>query len=819
MKENHGHNKKRILRKAGIKISTTLKATDVRNQIRNKMKNKKNVWKFVLKIFLSAFILCFLTVFATVLYYMNGMPNIKKISQDGYELTSKLYTKDGILMKEYAQTSRKYIPISELPPHVINAFLAAEDAHFFDNIGIDVRGIFRAAIINVKNKITGNNSLQGASTITQQLVKNMLLTNDKTFERKIKEIILSLIITNELSKQEILELYLNYIFLGHNSYGIESAALEYFGKHAKDLNIQEAASLAAIPKAPSLLNPRTNYKKHLNRRNWVIDQMLINGFIDDKLSFVAKQTPVGHKKKSDFHEERSGYNAVADHIMLNEMKVLKINDLFTNGYYIKSTIDSHIQETLFNAVQTRLNDYQTRYGRPLNTIKFTKNWCTELGDIVARYRAGEHSEYGVALEYEGMYSVKVGIRRNGRCMFVRSIALEHIPYNMGLILLERESPSQIIALKLPKSVEKQFKRNPLLTKPILQPNAGAIVINAKNGKVLAMVGDYFDTPNGFNRATKSLRQLGSTIKPFIYQTAFENGYSPASIFVDEPIVLGENWRPENSNMEYLGPITLRRSLELSRNIPTVRLADTLGYEVIKNMLIRFGLAKPQDEINLSAALGTISVTPIKVAQGYSAYVNQGKTITPSYIEYIQDRHGNVVYKSDIVTCKNCENEHDIPSIQSNKLSKELISPQVAYQIYSILEGTAQRGTAAPSGKALGRNIAGKTGTTNDSKDSWFVGFNDKIIIAIYAGFDEPKTLGNEYGATIAMPIFIDTMKEVLKKYPSAPVPMPFGITPVAVNYKTGKKANAGDEGIITEFFKTGDKFPESQDANGEFYGY
>ena len=803
------------------KNHTEIEFTEIKHHSNNEnlmpSRGKFN-WKAVIKIFLSLSLISLLCVIGLVLYYMNTLPNVKKINEEGYELTSKLYTKDGILMKEYAQTSRKYIPLSELPPHVVNAFLAAEDAHFFNNIGIDLRGIFRATITNIKNKLTGNHSLQGASTITQQLVKNMLLTSEKTFERKIKEIILSIIITKELSKQEILELYLNYIFLGSNAYGIESASLEYFGKHAKNLNIQEAASLAAIPKAPSMLNPRANSKKHIERRNWVIEQMLINGFIDEKLALVAKQTPIGHKKKSDFQEERSGYNAVADHIMLNEMKILHINDLFTNGYFIKSTVDSHIQEALFNSVQTRLNEYQKRYGRPLNTIKFTKNWCTELGDISARYKAPENSEYGVGLEYEGMYSVKVGIRRGNKCLYVRSIALEHVPYDMGIVLLERQSNSQIAKLRLPKSVEKQFKRNPLLTKPVPQPNAGAVVINAKNGKILAMVGDYFDTPNGFNRATKSSRQLGSAIKPFVYQAAFENGYSPAAIFVDEPIAIG-NWHPENANMEYLGPITLRRSLELSRNIPTVRLADTIGYEAIKNMFVRFGLSNPSDEINLSAALGTISVTPLKAAQSYSAYVNQGKTITPSYIEYIQNRNGGVIYRNNSVTCENCDNESEVPSFRNNNLSKELISPQVAYQIYSILEGTAQRGTAAAVGRIFGRGVGGKTGTTNDSKDSWFVGFNDKVIIAIYAGFDEPKTLGNEFGATIAMPIFIDTMKEVVKRYPSSPIPTPFGITPVAINYKTGKKANDGEEGTILEFFKTGDQIPDYQHSDGELYGY
>ena len=775
-------------------------------------------WKTVAKVCLSLVLIGILFLVGLVLYYMNTLPNVRKINEEGYELTSKLYTKDGILMKEYAQTSRKYIPLSELPPHVVNAFLAAEDAHFFNNIGIDIRGIFRATVTNIKNKITGNHSLHGASTITQQLVKNMVLTSEKTFERKIKEIILSIIITKELSKQEILELYLNYIFLGNNSYGIESASLEYFGKHAKNLNIQEAASLAAIPKAPSMLNPRANAKRHIDRRNWVIEQMLVNGFIDEKLAIVAKKTPIGHQKKSDFHEERSGYNAVADHIMLNEMKILHINDLFTNGYFIKSTVDSHIQEALFNSVQTRLNDYQKKYGRPLNSIKFTQNWCTELGDIIARYRAPANSEFGVSLEYEGMYSTKIGIKRGNKCMFVRSVALEHVPYNMGIVLLERQSLSQITKLRLPNSVEKQFRKNPLLTKPVPQPNAGAVVMNAKNGKILAMVGDYFDTPNGFNRATKSSRQLGSAIKPFVYQAAFENGYSPAAIFVDEPITIG-NWHPENANMEYLGPVTLRRSLELSRNIPTVRLADAIGFEGIKNMFVRFGIAKPSDEINLSAALGTISVTPLKAAQSYSAYVNHGKTITPSYIEYIQNRDGKIIYKNNSVTCENCDNEGEIPSIRNNNLSKELISPQVAYQIYSILEGAAQRGTAAAVGRTFGKGVGGKTGTTNDSKDSWFVGFNDKVIIAIYAGFDEPKTLGNEFGATIAMPIFIDTMKEVVKRYPSSQIAMPFGMTPVAINYKTGKKANTGEEGTIIEFFKSGDQIPEYQDSDSELYGY
>ncbi len=785
------------------------------------MKILLNIIGFITKILLPLFLLGMLASIVMFFYFLNKIPNIRKINDEGYEFVSKAYTKDDVLIKEYAQTARYYVPLSELPPHVVNAFLAAEDARFFENIGIDIKGIFRAAFKNVYNKLTGNRNLEGASTITQQLIKNILLTNERTLKRKFQEIILSVIVTRELSKEKILELYLNYIFLGSNAYGIESAALEYFGKHAKELNVQEAATLAAMPKAPSAINPRVNYQKTLARRNWVIDQMQYHHFIENKVAEVAKKTPIGHIEHSNFHEDRAGYNAIADHIMLVETKNLKINDLFTNGYFIKTTIDSNLQKLLFNSVQKRIDEYQKKYGRPQNTIRFSENWCEELILFSQKHGKSSGNQYGVALKYKGIYNITVGMYDGEKCKEINTIALKHVPYKMGIVMLEKQSHDDIKNLRLPKSVEDIFSKNPLLVKPIPQPNSGAIIMHAKSGKILAMVGDYFDTPNGFNRATQAYRQLGSTIKPFVYQAAFENGFSPASKFIDEPITLGENWKPENSTDDYLGSITLRKSLELSRNVPTVRLADILGFDTLKNTFVRFGFIEKNAEFNLSSALGSIEITPLKAAQSYSLYLNQGKMVTPTFIEYIQDRNGKMIYQNPSVSCINCQDEDEIPQLQYNNKNKQLTSPQVAYQITSLLEGTVQRGTGSAARKFVGAYVGGKTGTTNDSKDSWFIGFNNKVIVAVYVGFDDATSLGSrEYGATLALPIFIDVMSEVVKKYPSDPFPIPFGISQIAINYHTGDRVRSSEEpGTITEYFKTGDEIPEYANSNLKLYGY
>lgn len=769
-------------------------------------KYKKAVIQFIF-LFLILLIIAFIGSFV---YYFKQIPNIKKLSNGEYSLVSRLYTNDGVLMQEYSENNRYYVSIEEIPQHVIQAFLAAEDANFFNNIGIDIRGIVRAFFRNIYAKITGNGGLQGASTITQQLVKNILLTNERTLERKIKEIILSIVITKELSKERILEMYLNYIFLGYNAYGVESAAMEYFGKHIKDVNVQEAATLASMPKAPSVLNPRANYEKTLERRNWVLEQMRKHDYIDAVTHSVAKQTPIIYLKHKASSIQMNGFNATADFIKRFEIKKAGVEDLFTGGYFIKSTIDSHLQETLFNAFVEKIDEYQTKYGKISNNFTFdSENWCRQLREF--------GQGYGVVLEYYGRYNVLVGHLVGGQCKKFTTIILDYIPQTMGIVMLEYQNKEQISQLRLPLSVEKEFVRNPVIAKAIPQPNGGGIVIDSKSGKVLAIFGDYFDTPNGFNRATQAYRQVGSTIKPFVYQAAFENGLTPSSIFIDEPITLGSNWKPDNYNHKYLGAVTLRRALELSLNIPTVRVADSVGIRTLKNIFTRFELVQEGNPFDLSVALGSVSVTPMQLAKAYSVYQNKGKPIEPSFIEYIQDRDGNVVYQNPAVLCEKCSEKQSTPILEIHNPNEPLTSPEVAYQVHSLLEGAVLRGTARKV-SALGPYIAGKTGTTNDSKDSWFVGYNDKVIIAVYVGFDEPQSLGDrEYGATLAMPIFMKTMEEVLKSYPSGPFNIPSGIKQVSVNYYTGKKTENGK--TITEYFKYTDDIPAHKEVTTDLYGF
>lgn len=760
-----------------------------------------------------------IAIICVIFYYLAKVPDVSKMNEEGYELVSRLYTKDGKHIDDYYKTTRHYIPLSELPPHVINAFLAAEDANFYENIGIDIKGIFRAMLQNVKSLVFRSSGYQGASTITQQLVKNILLTNEKTIERKIKEMILSVMVTKELPKQKILELYLNYIFFGSNAYGIQSAALEYFDKNAKDLNIQEAATLAAMPKAPSVINPKTNYERTLSRRNWIIDQMVINQFVDSKSASVAKESPIDYiKHRSSFRENSGGYNSISQHIATVEAKKLKLDDIYTHGYFIKTTIDSQIQEHAFKVVQKRLDAYQEKYQLPTNQIVFSKNdWCKELAELSKKYTK---FTLGVAISYKNSYNITVGILNGTTCKTIETIALDHIPLKMGILALERQTADDIAKLRLPESVEKIFAKNPVLAKPIPQPNAGVVVMHLQTGKILAMVGDYFDTPNGFNRVTQAYRQVGSTIKPFVYHTALENGFTPVSKFIDAPITLGTNWKPQNHSHDYLGAVTLRRALERSRNIPTVRIADALELKTLKNTFINLDFVDNKSAFDLSSALGSTSITPLTLMMAYSIYPNGGRKVSPSFIEYIQDRKGNIVYQNSSTKCEGCSNVDGIPSLKYTPQSKQIVSPQVAFQMNSILEGVFLRGTASHTSKWVGQYMAGKTGTTNNAKDSWFVGYNSKVIVAVYVGFDDSHSLGNhEYGATLALPIFVDIMSQLTKKYPNSPFKAPDGIIPIAVHKETGERAHKYGDGIITEYFKEGDAIPDFTEQKLDLYGY
>ncbi len=783
----------------------------------------KKILYFCIKLIIPALLLMLIISVAFFFYYLNKIPSIKNISDEGYEFASKLYTKEGEPIKVYANTTRYFIPLEDLPPHVIHAFLAAEDTNFYNNIGIDIKGILRATVNNIKVKIMGSSGYEGASTITQQLVKNILLTNERTLDRKIKEILLSIAITRHLSKDKILELYLNYIFLGYNAYGIESASLEYFNKHAKDLNIQEAATLASMPKAPSVINPRANYKRILTRRNWVIDRMEENNFISSKEANIAQKTDIEHSQHSKFQEIRYGYNAISNHIAHVEIPKLELEGLYTKGYFIKSTINANFQKLLFDITHKKLDAYQGKYRRLKNSTRFSQDkWCEELIKITHKYQLPENEQYGVALDYHGRYNTKVGIYNGVDCEEITTIALEHIPYKMGIMHLVTQTKEDITALLLPASVENFFVKKPFLAKPISQPNIGAVVMEVKTGKVLAMVGDYFDAPNGFNRATQASRQFGSTIKPIIYQAALENGFSPASKFIDAPITLGKNWKPENHSHDYLGSITLRKSLEKSRNIPTLRIADLLGLKIIKQTFARYGLLDGES-FNLSSALGTTGITPLKAAEVYSTFPNGGKYTQASFIEYIQDRHGKTIYQHPYAQCHGCDNNSSNPKIVYQNQGQQLTSPQVAYQLTSMLEGVIQRGTASNAKKIVGDYVGGKTGTTNESKDSWFIGFNDKVIVAVYVGFDDATSLGkHEYGATLALPIFTSIMPHIIKVYPSEPFAQPFGIVKIAINEYTGKRVknnNLQATSTIIEYFKTGDDIPKYENDNFKLYGY
>ncbi len=762
-----------------------------------------NLIKKVLILLSSAILLVFLLIVSILWSFSNNLPDYKYLKNYKAPVSSKIYSGNGELIQDFSSQRRIFIPYNSIPEIVINSFLSAEDKNFFEHPGIDAKGVLRAIFKNISNVINSKR-LEGASTITQQVAKNFLLTNEVSLKRKLKEAILAFRIERSLSKERILELYLNQIYLGQGSYGIAAASLEYFDKSIDELNYEEAALLAALPKAPSRYNPYKNKKIAKFRRDLVLKNLLENKYINEKKFNEIKNKKIVLKKNKKIFLEDSRY--YVEEVRKDIIDKLGYDKVYKEGLNIKTPLNLNLQEIASNVLREGIENYDKRKGwrGPIDNISITnKNWKNLIKNNLEKKIGWKLAR--VTKVYETTIDIETENNKKGVVNLLNQSLIKNIKskkiFNEGDIIYVKENQNSFYDIK---------------QLPIV--NGAIVVMDPYTGRVLALSGGFSFKKSEFNRATQALRQPGSAFKPFIYALALENGYSPSTLILDAPLVLKQGsdlkmWKPENYGKKFYGRSTLREGLEKSRNLMTVRISQDLGLNKIVDLSKSLGIYENPNEL-LSISLGSAETTLLKLTSAYCSFVNNGKLIKPKLIDRIQDSEGNTIFKTEERYCENCKNisflGEDVPIIKDN--FKQIFSPQTAYQITSILQGATKRGTAKKL-KDLNLDIAGKTGTTNKNTDTWFIGFTSNLVVGVYIGYDEPKTLGKfETGAKTAMPIFRSFIKKAVKKENTRPFKVPENITLMVVDSQTGKKVNFASKQTLIESFKS-EKINDNFDVN------
>ena len=753
-------------------------------------------FNFLIKASIVVVLSLFFITFSALWYFSSGLPDYKKLESYEPPVSSRVYADNGTLVAEYAIEKRLFIPYDSIPELVISAFLSAEDKNFFNHPGIDPQGIFRAIINNFKN-IINNKRLEGASTITQQVAKNFLLTNEVSLKRKIKEAILAFRIEKAYTKEKILELYLNQIYLGEGTYGVAAASLEYFDKSVKELNYSEAALLAALPKAPSRYNPFRHYDEAKLRRNLVLQNLNENNFINNKeLEKYRKEEINLKKRKIKLLQEANYYTEEIRRIIKDSYGFDK---LYAEGLSIKSALDVNHQLYALSALRSGIESYDRRHGwrGPILNTKLEVNWQEKLKEKnIDQSLKWNFAEIINVKDSEIVFKI-INEKEQG------TIQSSNLKWAINKTIYDSFKINDIIFVYRNLKGDWELKQYPKV-------NGAIVALNPFNGKVKALVGGFSFETSEFNRATQAKRQPGSAFKPFVYAAALENNFSPNSIILDAPFIAKQGvglrkWKPENYGKEFYGPSTLRKGIEYSRNLMTVRIAQNVGVKKILQLSKELNIYNEIPEL-LSVSLGSAETTLLKITNAYATFVNGGKKINPVLIERIQDRRGKTIFNSDNRDCIGCDKFSEleilIPFIRDNY--KQVISKETAYQILSILEGTIQRGTGKKL-RDLNVPLAGKTGTTNDNYDAWFIGSTSNLVVGVYIGFDNPKSLGKyETGAQVALPIFKNFIKQALYKDEFKPFLVPEEIFFVAINYNTGQKENFSSPDSIVEAFKLSD---------------
>ena len=748
-----------------------------------------------------------------------GLPDYKQLADYEPPVMTRVHAGDGRLLAEYAEQKRVFVPQASMPKRVVKAFLSAEDKNFYYHPGIDPLGIARAVVTNIKN-IASDRRLVGASTITQQVAKNFLLSGDVTIERKVKEAILAFRIEGALEKNRILELYLNEIYLGFGSYGVAAAALNYFNKSLDTLTIAEAAFLAALPKAPNNYNPFKYPKAARDRRDWVIGRMLEDGVITPKEARIAKLTPLVTRKRQETEYVKADY--FAEEVRRELADRYGETNLYRGGLVVRTTLNPHYQKIADRALRNGLVAYDRRHGwrGPITNIDLSLDWLGALSKVKTPPElSGDQNPWRLAVVREllperadiGIIDSRIGTIPLTEMKWAR-------PWLKGELLGKRvKMPSDVLQVGDVIVVEQIFETkdgktypdNTFVLRQLPEIEGAIVALDPHTGRILAMSGGFSYQRSQFNRVIQARRQPGSAFKPFVYLAALDKGFTPSSLILDAPFVIDQGpglpkWRPANYTKKFYGPSTMRLGLEKSRNLMTVRLAHTIGIETITNYAKRFDIVKEMPK-QLSMSLGAGETTLLRLTAAYAMLVNGGKKIVPTLIDRIQDRHGKTVFKHDPRKCEKCRSafwtKQLVPNVPDHR--EQIASPASAYQMVSMLEGVVQRGTGRRM-RDLGKPLAGKTGTTNQALDTWFLGFSPDLAIGVFSGFDTPRSLGKrEQGASVSAPIFKEFVKAALAGKPAIPFRIPPGIRLVRVDAVTGRPARPGDKRVILEAFKPG----------------
>ncbi len=755
-------------------------------------------------------------------YYSQDLPDYTVLADYEPPVMTRVHASDGALIAEYATERRLFLPIQSVPDAVSAAFLSAEDKNFYDHGGLDFTGIARAIVVNIENLGTNRRPV-GASTITQQVAKNFLLTSDVAIERKVREAILALRIERTLSKDEILELYLNEIYLGLGAYGIAAASLVYFDKSVHELTLAEAAYLAALPKAPNNYHPFRQTERAMERRDWVLDRMFENGYISDEqrvasqaegLNVIPRNTGTFLEASDYFAEE-----------VRREVAELYGNDgLYEGGLSVRTTLDPLLQSHARRAMRDGFERYDREQGwrGAVTTIDISTDWGAALGEVDALDDVEEWMLAAVLAV--GADGAQLGImpprtasgalsdERPTGFMPASTISWAGSPEDVV-------SPGDVVYVRAETSEAGAVSYS---LRQVPEVSGGMVAMDPYTGRVLAMVGGFSFSQSQFNRATQAMRQPGSSFKPFVYAAALDNGYTPSSVVMDAPLEVDQGaglgvWRPQNYSDQFYGPQTLRVGIEQSRNVMTVRLAQDMGMPLVSEYSRRFGIYDDLSPV-LAMSLGSGETSVMRMTAAYAVVANGGRAIEPTLIDRVQDRYGRTIFRHDARLCEGCVAQawqgQDEPNLIDER--EQVLDPMTAYQVTSMLEGVVRRGTARGiSGDLANWAIAGKTGTTNDNRDAWFVGYSHDIAVGVYVGYDTPRPMGRSAtGGGLAAPIFSEFMQAALEGQPRTEFQVPRGISLIPINRATGLQVAAGTDGAILEAFRPGTSPPSSYSIIG-----
>jgi len=752
----------------------------------------------------------------TVWKFEKDLPDYTQLQNYEPPVMTRVQAGDGSLLAEYSRERRLYLPSTAIPPLVKEAFISAEDKNFYTHSGIDPEGVLRAVTVLIQ----GNKRAQGASTITQQVAKNFLLTNERSFTRKIREALLALRIEQAYPKEKILELYLNEIYLGLGNYGVAAAALNYYDKSVNELSVAEAAYLAALPKGPNNYQPFLKHDAAVQRRNYVIDRMVENGYVTKAEGEKAKQEALGVNPRVLTPDSfAAGYFAEEVRRELSDRYGEK--KLYEGGLSVRATLDPKMQVIARKALVDGLVRFDEAHGfrGAIRHIDLGGDWGPPLAAVPA---FGDVQPWRLAVMLDGSdTAVRIGLQpghdKAGEVVQDRDAGMlnqDGIRWTGKRSIRSILSPGDVVYVAAIDGKPGQYR-----LQQVPEISGAIVAMDPYTGRVFAMVGGFSFEQSEFNRATQAQRQPGSSFKPFVYATALDNGYTPSSSVLDAPIEIDQGpglgiWRPQNDDDNGSGPHTLRYGVEHSRNLMTVRLAKDIGMPLIVEYAKRFGIYDDMLPV-LSMSLGAGETTVLRMVTAYSMLANGGRRIKPTLVDRIQDRWGNTIYRHDERVCDGCDAATWTEQAEPKLIDKreQVIDPMTAYQVTSILEGVITRGTGQAV-KVLNRHLAGKTGTTNDAKDVWFVGYSSDLAVGLYLGYDQPRSLGaTAYAAEYAAPVFRDFMAAALKDKPDVPFRAPIGIKLIGVDYRSGMRSS-GKESII-EAFKPGTAPPDSYAVIGD----